>query len=44
LRYKAIVELIVPEPYNQSYENNHDDQVRRILQYLYSNQVSSSKT
>jgi hypothetical protein len=30
----------VPVPVNQHYENSSDDQVIRILKYLYSNQVS----
>ena len=32
----------VPEPFNQKNELHSDDQVSRILKYIYGNQVSES--
>lgn len=36
--YPKITKINVPQPLNQSYESSSDDQVARILKYLYSNQ------
>lgn len=36
--YPKIQSINVPQPWNQSYESSSDDQVARILKYLYSNQ------
>lgn len=35
---KALPEVTVPKPFNQIYENNSDDQVIRILKYIYGSQ------
>lgn len=35
--FPSLNEVQVPLPYNQGYENNSDDQVIRILKYLYAN-------
>ena len=35
---KALPEVTVPHPFNQIYENNSDDQVIRILKYIYASQ------
>jgi hypothetical protein len=39
--YPEIKQVTIPEPYNPEYENSSDDQVIRILKYIYSNQVGA---
>lgn len=36
--YPKLTKINVPQPLNQSYETSSDDQIARILKYLYSNQ------
>lgn len=40
-QFPKIKEVIAPLPYNQKEEGSSDDQVSRILKYLYNNQVSA---